>query len=191
MNILQTLESRGFRMYASINQSSEEIEQMDTWYVCRPQGWSLGQVVYGDLFPTATPYGSDSKPGGYMREPAPGGYGGVPGGYGGGTPGGYHPPAPAPAPQVFPQAPYGSPPPPGGVPYGAPTKFPTHAAHGLESYACVTMNEECVATIPALIIQHLTTGSAVIFSGSSSLAKQTPTKFVVVCLLFTTLLLAR
>lgn len=120
MNILQTLESHGFRMYASVNQSSKETEEMDTWYVCRPQGWSPGRVVYGDLFPIATLYGGGPAPSGYGGGPAPGGYGGdpTPGEYhGGGPPGAYYPP---PAPQGFPQAPYGSSPPPGGVPYGAP-----------------------------------------------------------------------
>jgi len=140
MNILQTIELHGFRMYATVNQSSKETEEMDTWYVCRPRGWTAGGVVYSELFHVAAPYGGGPAPGGYGG-PAPGAYGGAPpagyggappAGYGGAPPAGYGGPAPGayggpppggnyPPPQGYPQGAYGSPPPGAGAPapYGA------------------------------------------------------------------------
>ncbi|KZP33691.1 hypothetical protein FIBSPDRAFT_943468 [Athelia psychrophila] len=136
LNILQSLESHGFRMYASVNQSSKETAEMDTWYLCRPVGWAPGRIVYAELFPGApAPYGAPQggyggpAPGGYPGSPPPAGYPGsppAPGGYPGAppAPGGY-PGAPPPGgyyqqPQGYPgQAPYGGPP-PGAAPYGAP-----------------------------------------------------------------------
>ncbi|KAF7987092.1 hypothetical protein HWV62_267 [Athelia sp. TMB] len=133
LNILQTLETHGFRMYASVNQSSKETEEMDTWYLCRPVGWAPGRVVYSELFPApAAPYGAPQggyapAPGGYPGPPPPGpGYPGSPpppAGYPGSPPppGGYYQQPPQGYPQA--QAPYGGPPPPG-APYGGAPGWP-------------------------------------------------------------------
>lgn len=35
---------------------------MDSWYVCRPHGWAPGAPVYGELYPTSSPYGGSASP---------------------------------------------------------------------------------------------------------------------------------
>jgi hypothetical protein len=88
LNILQTLETHGFRIYASIDQSSGSYDEKkttsetDTWFVCRPFGWQQGAPVYSDFYSVAhsAPYGGSSTtyartlPGGspYGLEPVPG-----------------------------------------------------------------------------------------------------------------------
>ena len=48
LKLLETLESRGWSVYASIDQStaSENRSETDSWYIVREKGWVEGSAVF-------------------------------------------------------------------------------------------------------------------------------------------------
>jgi len=53
LSMLSVLESQGFKLYASLDQNTgpggeSNISETDSWYCCRPMGWTPGMQVYYD-----------------------------------------------------------------------------------------------------------------------------------------------